>query len=277
MGILEAIILGIIEGFTEFLPISSTAHLTIAEKVMGFYIKDPGYVAFTAIIQTGAVIATIIYFRKDVARLVSAWFEGIFSASKRGRDYKFGWAVIIGSIPIAIIGLAFKDQIETGVRSLWLIAAALIIWSGVMWLADRTAKLNRHEKDADWKDTLFIGVMQVLALIPGVSRSGATISGGLFRGLDRVTATRLSFFLAIPALLAAGLLEAVTKADNISSSIGWIPTIVATVVTFLTAYMTVAWLLRYISKHGFGVFIIYRIALGILLIVLLSTGAIAAA
>jgi len=276
MGILEAIILGIIEGFTEFLPISSTAHLTIAEKVMGFSIKDPGYVAFTAIIQVGAVLATIIYFRKDVVRLVSAWFEGLFSSSKRGFDYRFGWAVIIGSIPIAVVGVAFKDQIETGVRSLWLIAAALIIWSGVMWLADNTSKLNRHEKDANWRDTLIIGFMQCLALVPGVSRSGATISGGLFRGLDRVAATRLSFFLAIPALLAAGILEAVTKADNISQSIGWVPTLIATITSFLTAYITVAWLLRYISKHGFGLFIIYRIALGILLIILLTTGAIVA-
>ena len=276
MGILEAILLGIIEGFTEFLPISSTAHLTIAEKALGFSIKDPAFVAFTAIIQIGAVIATLIYFRDDVVRLVKAWLAGITSADKRGADYKFGWAVIIGSIPIAVVGLAFKDQIETGVRSLWLVATALIVWSGVMWLADKTAKLNRHEKGAGWRDTLVIGITQCLALIPGVSRSGATISAGLFRGLDRVAATRMSFFLAIPALLAAGLLEAVTKADEISKGIGWGPTLVATIASFIVAYATVAWLLRYISKHGFGIFIIYRVGLGILLIILLSAGAISA-
>jgi len=276
MGILEAILLGIIEGFTEFLPISSTAHLTITEKLLGYPIDDPALVAFTAIIQIGAVVATLIYFRTDIVRMVSAWSAGLMSAEKRGADYKFGWAVLIGSIPIALVGLAFKEQIETGVRSLWLVAAALIIWSGVMWLADKTAKIDRHEKDTTWKDTLIIGIVQCVALIPGVSRSGATISAGLFRGLDRVTATRLSFFLAIPALLAAGVLEAVTKADNISQGIGWVPTIIATISSFIVAYATIAWLLRYISRHGFGLFIVYRVGLGVLLIILLSTGVISA-
>lgn len=276
MGILEAIILGIIEGFTEFLPISSTGHLTIAEKIMGFSISDPSYVAFTAIIQLGAVVATLIYFREDIIRVVKAWLEGIFSVKKRGHDYKFGWAVIIGTIPIALVGFLFKDQIETGVRSLWIVAFALIGWSVVMWLADKTAKLNRHEKDTSWKDTLIIGVTQCLALIPGVSRSGATISAGLFRGMDRVAATRLSFFLAIPALLAAGILEAITKSSDISGGVGWGPTIVATLASFVVAYFTIAWLLRYISKHGFGIFIVYRVALGILIIILLTTGALAA-
>ncbi len=276
MGILEAILLGIIEGFTEFLPISSTAHLTITEKLLGYPIDDPALVAFTAIIQIGAVVATLIYFRSDIARMLSAWLAGLMSAEKRGADYKFGWAVLIGSIPIALVGLAFKEQIETGVRSLWLVAAALIIWSGVMWLADKTAKIDRHEKDTTWKDTLIIGIVQCVALIPGVSRSGATISAGLFRGLDRVTATRLSFFLAIPALLAAGVLEAVTKADNISQGIGWMPTIIATIASFIVAYATIAWLLRYISRHGFGIFIVYRVGLGVLLILLLSTGVISA-
>lgn len=276
MGILEAILLGIIEGFTEFLPISSTAHLTITENLLGYSIDDPALVAFTAIIQIGAVVATLIYFRKDIARMLSAWMAGLMSAEKRGADYKFGWAVLIGSLPIAAVGVLFKDQIETGVRSLWLVAAALILWSGVMWLADKTAKINRHEKDTTWKDTLIIGVVQCIALIPGVSRSGATISAGLFRGLDRVTATRLSFFLAIPALLAAGVLEAVTKADSISQGIGWVPTIIATISSFIVAYVTIAWLLRYISRHGFGIFIAYRVGLGVLLIVLLSTGVISA-
>lgn len=276
MGILEAILLGIIEGFTEFLPISSTAHLTITENLLGYSIDDPALVAFTAIIQIGAVVATLIYFRKDIARMLSAWMAGLMSAEKRGADYKFGWAVLIGSLPIAAVGVLLKDQIETGVRSLWLVAAALILWSGVMWLADKTAKINRHEKDTTWKDTLIIGVVQCIALIPGVSRSGATISAGLFRGLDRVTATRLSFFLAIPALLAAGVLEAVTKADSISQGIGWVPTIIATISSFIVAYVTIAWLLRYISRHGFGIFIAYRVGLGVLLIVLLSTGVISA-
>lgn len=276
MGILEAIILGIIEGFTEFLPISSTGHLTIAEKIMGFSINDPSYVAFTAIIQLGAVVATLIYFRDDIIRIVKAWLEGVFSKSKRGHDYKFAWYVILGTIPIALVGVLFKGQIETGVRSLWIVAFALIAWSGVMWLADKTAKLDRHEKDTNWKDTLIIGVTQCLALIPGVSRSGATISAGLVRGMDRVAATRLSFFLAIPALLAAGILEAITKSSDIAGGVGWGPTLIATLTTFIVAYFTIAWLLRYISKHGFGIFIIYRVALGLLIIVLLATGALSA-
>lgn len=276
MGIVEAIILGVIEGFTEFLPISSTGHLTIAENLMGHSIGDPSLVAFTAIIQLGAIASTLIYFRDDILRVAKAWLEGVFSASKRGHDYRFGWAVIVGSIPIGIVGLLFKDQIETGVRSLWIVAFALIAWSGVMWLADKTAKLNRHEKDTNWKDTLIIGITQCMSLIPGVSRSGATISAGLFRGMDRVAATRLSFFLAIPALLAAGVLEAITKAGDISDGVGWAPTIIATITSFVVAYFTIAWLLRYISKHGFGLFIVYRVTLGVLIIILLSTGVLSA-
>jgi len=276
MGILEAIILGIIEGITEFLPISSTGHLTIAEKLFGNSIGDPDIVAFTAIIQFGTIAAAIIYFRKDISRIVTAWLGGLFASDKRNYDYRLGWAVILGSIPIAVVGLAFKDKIETGVRSLWIVAAGLIIWSGFMWLADRTAKQNRPEKAANWRDTLAIGVTQCLALIPGVSRSGATIAAGLFRGFDRTAATRLSFFLAIPALLAAALLETVTKADQISQGVGWGPTIVATITSFIVGYASIAWLLKYISKHGFGAFIIYRVALGIGVILLLVTGAVSA-
>jgi undecaprenyl-diphosphatase len=276
MGIFEAIILGIIEGITEFLPISSTGHLTIAEKIFGLSINDADVTAFTAIIQVGAVFATLVYFRTDIWRIVSGWLQGIMHKNKRGRDYKFGWAVIVGSIPIGIIGLTFKDQIEHDVRSLWIVAAALIIWSGVMWLADQTAKQTRHEENITWRDTLIIGTMQCIALIPGVSRSGATMSGGLFRGFDRVTVTRLSFFLSIPALAAAGLQQSLTESSNISNGVGWPATIVATVTSFIVAYISIAWLLKYIAKHNFSIFIVYRVALGTLLIVLLATGVIAA-
>lgn len=276
MGIFEAIVLGIIEGITEFLPVSSTAHLTIAEKLMGFSVKSNDIVAFTAIIQIGAILAAVLYFREDIWRIVIGWLRGLFAADKRGADYRFGWAVIIGSIPIAVIGLLFKDQIENGVRSLWLVAAALIIWSGVMWQADRVGRENRHEKNTTWRDTFAIGLVQCLALIPGVSRSGATISAGLFMGLDRVAATRLSFFLAIPALLAAGALEAASRYDQVSQGVGWTPTLVATGVSFVVAYASIAWLLNFVSKHNFNAFVFYRVALGLLLIVLLATGAIAA-
>jgi undecaprenyl-diphosphatase len=277
MLIWQAIILGIVEGVTEFLPISSTGHLTIVEKLMGFNIDDPALTAFTAIIQVGAVLATLIYFRADIVRIVMAWVRGIFHASERNNlDYRMGWAVIIGTIPIAIIGVVFKHQIETGLRSLWFVAIALLAWSGVMWLADRTATQKRHEEQTTWKDTLIIGLVQCLALIPGVSRSGATMSAGLFRGFDRVAVTRLSFFLAIPALLAAGALEAVTQAKNISNGVGWGPTLLATAITFIVAYAAIAWLLKYIARHSYAIFIWYRIVVGLILVILLATGTLAA-
>ena len=193
MGIFDAIILGIIEGITEFLPVSSTAHLTITEKLMGFSINSPDITAFTAIVQVGAILSTLLYFRRDITRIGSAWFAGLVDKQKRkSMDYRFGWAVILGSIPIGIVGLAFKNQIEGDLRSLWVIAGALSIWSGVMWLADYAAKQTHSEKDVTWKHTLIIGITQCLALIPGVSRSGATLSAGLFLGFDRVTVMRLT-------------------------------------------------------------------------------------
>lgn len=277
MTFIDAIILGIVEGITEFLPVSSTAHVTITEKLMGYNIDNPGMTAFTAIIQIGAIAAVLIYFREDIYRIVRALLVGLFNKQARqDPDSRFGWAVLLGSVPIGIVGLAFKDQIETSIRSLYVVAAALLLWSGVMWLADFTAKLNRHEKNTTWKDTLFIGVIQCLALIPGVSRSGATMSAGLFRGFDRVTVMRLSFFLSIPALVAAGALEAVTRANDISGGVGWPATIVATIVSFIVAYAAIAWLLKYISKNNFGIFIIYRVALAVLLLALLETGKISA-
>jgi undecaprenyl-diphosphatase len=277
MNIFEALLLGFIEGITEFLPISSTGHLTIVEKLLGYKIDDPGITAFTAIIQVGAVFATLLYFRKDIIRIASAWLVGLTNKDKRAAlDYRFGWAIILGSLPIGIIGLLFKDQIETTLRSLWFVAFALLLWSGVMWFADRHGKQTRHEKDTTWKDTLIIGVVQCLALIPGVSRSGATMSAGLLRGFDRVTVTKLSFFLSIPALMAAGAMQAVSKYDDISGGVGWPATITATVVSFVVAYVAVAWLLKFIAKHSYSVFIVYRVVLALILIGLLTTGTISA-
>jgi undecaprenyl-diphosphatase len=274
MSILHAIIFGIIEGITEFLPVSSTGHLTIAEKLLGYQIDDVGITAFTAIIQVGAILATVLFFWKDIVRVGAAWFKGIFGGPKDTADYRLGWGIIIGSIPIAIVGLLFKDQIETGLRSLWFVAAALILWSGVMYWTETNARQNRHEKSTTWRDTLFIGVAQCIALIPGVSRSGATISASLFKGFDRMTATRLSFFLAIPALLAAGVLEAVTRAGDVSQSVGWTPTLIGTVISFVSAYFVVAWLLKFIATHSYKSFIVYRLVLGAVLIVLLASGVI---
>ncbi len=268
--------LGIVEGVTEFLPVSSTGHLTIAQKLMGMPLDDPGLVAFTAIIQIGAILAAIIYFWSDIWRVLLAWWVGLWRKSERKKfDYKYGWAIILGSVPIAIIGLLFKDEIETVLRSLWFVVFGLIGWSVVMWLADRYGRGKRAEKDTTWKDTFIIGVVQCLSLVPGVSRSGATISAGLFRGFDRVTVTKLSFFLGIPALVAAGFLQAITRYHLISGGVGWGNTLIATAVSFAVGYFSIAWLLKFISNNDFSLFIWYRIALGILLAVLLATGALA--
>ncbi len=275
MSWIEAIVLGIVQGLTEFLPISSTGHLTIVEKLLGYDIDDPDITAFTAIIQSGAVIATVIFLRRDIARIVPAWFRGLLRPdARRDPDWRYGWAIILGSIPIGIVGLLFQDTIETTLRSLWFVASALILWSGVMWFADHAATQVRHEDDVTWKDTLIIGVVQSLALIPGVSRSGATMSAGLLRDLDRVTVTKLSFFLSIPALLGATVLQSVTEYDNISDGVGWLNTIVATLVSFVVGYAAVAWLLKFIAKHTYSLFIGYRLVLGSLLMVLLATNVI---
>lgn len=277
MQVWHAIILGIIEGITEFLPISSTGHLTIAEKMLGYSISSSSITAFTAIIQSGAVLATVVYFWKDISRVLMAWIRGLFvNKYRKNSDYKYGWAIIIGSIPIAIIGILFKDEIETVLRSLWFVAIALILWSLVMWWADKKAKQNLHEEDITWRDTLAVGIAQCLALIPGVSRSGATMSAGLLRNFDRVAVTKLSFFLSIPALSAAGILQIISKHSAIGSSVGWTATIIATLISFVVAYISVAWLLKFVAKHDYSVFIWYRVIVGVLLLIALATNFISA-
>lgn len=277
MQVWHAIILGVIEGITEFLPISSTGHLTIAEKMLGYSISDSSITAFTAIIQSGAVLATVVYFWKDISRVLMAWIRGLFvNKYRKNSDYKYGWAIIIGSIPIAIVGILFKDEIETVLRSLWFVAIALILWSLVMWWADKKAKQNLHEEDITWRDTLAVGIAQCLALIPGVSRSGATMSAGLLRNFDRVAVTKLSFFLSIPALSAAGILQIISKHSAIGASVGWMATIIATLISFVVAYISVAWLLKFVAKHDYSVFIWYRVIVGVLLLIALATNFISA-
>ncbi len=277
MNLFEAILLGIVEGVTEFLPVSSTGHLTIMEKVLGLEVDDPGVTAFTAIIQVGAIAASIIYFRADIARLGAAWGRGLFSRRARSaHDYRFAWYVIVGSIPIGIVGFLGRDLIAGGLRNLWVVVAGLIGWSAVMWAAERVGRRDRPEASVNLKDSLFIGLIQCLALIPGVSRSGATISAGLFRNLDRVAATRMAFFLAIPALVAAGAYEAVKEASVISAGIGWVPTLVGTAVSFVVGYATIAWLLRLVAGHSIAVFIWYRVGLGLVIAVLLGAGVLSA-
>jgi undecaprenyl-diphosphatase len=274
MNYFDAIVLGIVEGLTEFLPISSTGHLTIAEKMLGLEVDDPAVTGFTAVIQMGAIAAVILYFARDIWNIIRTWVLGLVKPEYRGqRDFRMGWYIIIGTIPVGIVGLAFRDVIKNDLRSLWVVAYALIGWSVVMWAAERTARQDRSEKRLNLTDALVVGLFQCFALIPGVSRSGATISAGLFRGLDRVTATRVSFFLSIPALLAAGIFE---MKDALGGDISVGETIVGTVVAFVVAYATVAWLLRFVAHHPITWFIPYRVALGALLLVLLATGVMSA-
>jgi undecaprenyl-diphosphatase len=277
VNLLEAVLFGVVEGVTEFLPVSSTGHLTIVERLLGFSTDDPDVTAFTAIIQLGAVLATLIYFRDDFRRIVVALVRGLLRPGWRADpDWRFGWAVVLGSLPIGVVGLAFADVVETTLRSLWFVGAALVLWSGVMLYADRTGTQKRREEEVTWRDTLVIGLTQCIALVPGVSRSGATMSAGLLRGLDRVTATRLSFFLAVPALTAAGVQQAVSAAGAISRGVGWPATLLATAVSFVVAYASIAWLLRFVARHSYTVFVVYRVALGCAVLALLASGVLAA-
>jgi undecaprenyl-diphosphatase len=272
MSILDAIILGIVEGLTEFLPISSTAHLTIAEKLLGKDIDSDAITAFTAVIQVGAIVAVLIYFREDIRKILSAVFGGFRNEQRRKSDpnWRFAWLIVIGSVPIGIVGFAARDLIKGPLRSLWVIGFALILWSFAMVYAERHATQERGERSLKPRDVIVIGLWQCLALIPGVSRSGATISAGLVRGIDRVTATRLSFFLAIPALVAAGLFE---LKDALGQGVGAAPTIVGTVVSFFVAYASIAWLLRFVAHHSIVAFVPYRIALGLIVIGAVLAGA----
>ncbi len=273
----QAIVLGVVEGLTEFLPVSSTGHLTIAEQLMNLNISGPGPTAFTAIIQVGAIIAAIIYFWKDIWRIIAGFVKGLFSSAARQEEaWRLAWFIIIGSIPIAVVGLAAKSFIEGPLRNLWVVAAGLILWSAVMAFAEHAATQTKREGGLRIRDAVFIGAFQVIALIPGVSRSGATISAGLLRDLDRLTATRISFLLGIPALVAAGGLEAVKDQKDIANTVGWTPTLVALAVSFVVGYISIAWLLRFVVKHPITWFIPYRIAAGIAVIAMIVTGVVTA-
>lgn len=274
MNYLDALILGIVEGLTEFLPVSSTGHLTIAEKILGKDINDVQVTAYTAVIQMGAIAAVLVYFFRDIRSIVVGWVSGLVHAEHRGTlDYRMGWYVIVGSIPIGVVGLLAKDVISGPLRSLWWVGAALVAWSAVMVWAERSGRQDRGERALTLRDAVVIGLVQCVALIPGVSRSGATISAGLLSGLDRVTATRVSFFLSIPALTAAGLYE-LKDAVGDTESVG--PLVVGTLVSFVVAYAAIAWLLRFVANHSIVAFVPYRVVLGLVLLGLLSFSVISA-
>ncbi|MFD7628108.1 undecaprenyl-diphosphate phosphatase [Streptomyces sp. NPDC059851] len=279
MSWFESLILGLVQGLTEFLPISSSAHLRLTAAFAGW--EDPG-AAFTAITQIGTEAAVLIYFRKDIAKIVSTWFRSLYTKSMRGeQDAKMGWLVIVGSIPIGVLGLLFKDQIEGPFRDLRLTATTLIVMGVVLGVADRLAARDeeggRHRavrerktlRELGVRDGLIFGLCQAMALVPGVSRSGATISGGLLMGFTREAAARYSFLLAIPAVLASGGLELKHIGEG---PVSWGQTIFATVIAFAVGYAVIAWFMKFITTKSFMPFVIYRILLGILLFVLVSMG-----
>ena len=274
MSALEAIVLGIVQGLTEFLPISSTAHLRIVPAFLGW--DDPG-AAFTAVTQLGTMAAVVAYFRADLARIARAWLA---SVRRRGRgldtDARLGWMIVLGTIPIGIFGLVFKDQIETGARDLTLIGTTLIVLGLVLLLAERVGKRRRDIESMSVRDGVLIGFAQAAALVPGVSRSGATISAGLFLGLDRVAAARFSFLLSVPAVVLSGLFELKGLLDG--SVHGQQPsalaTTIATVAAFVVGYLSIAFLLRFLTSHSTAVFIAYRVLLGALVLALVGAGAI---
>ena len=281
MSWFEAIVLGVVQGLTEFLPISSTGHLRIIPAFAGW--SDPG-AAFTAIIQLGTTVAVLIYFREDLWRVARAWLASLRSSDRfrpTSGDARMGWYLIMATIPIAIFGVIFKDQIETGARDLYLIGIALIVFAFAMLAADRLTPKDRDERSIRRGDALFIGFAQALALVPGVSRSGATISAGLLRGFNRETAARFSFLLSLPAIVLAALFEmrgVVSGSDPLETkageSISAGEVVVSCFFAFLVGYASIAFLLRYLTRHGLGVFVVYRLVLGTAVLALAASGAI---
>lgn len=273
---LQTIVLGAIQGATEFLPISSSGHLRIFSELL--FGNDAG-ASFTAVTQLGTEAAVLLYFAKDIGRIVAAWCRGLFDKAQRSNlDYRMGWYVIIGTIPVGILGLVFKDQIRTGARNLWLIATMLIVFAGVIALAEYVGRKTRPIEKLNMRDGLIMGGAQALALIPGVSRSGGTISAGLFLGLTREAAARYSFLLAIPAVLASGLFSLPDAFEPVGEGLAasGVQLLVATLVAFAIGYISIAWLLKFVVNHSMYWFVGYRVLLGVIVLVLLATGVLAA-
>jgi undecaprenyl-diphosphatase len=272
MSTFEAIVLGIVQGLTEFLPISSTGHLRIIPAFAGW--EDPG-AAFTAVVQLGTTAAVLIYFRRDLWRIALAWLDSVRTRGRRrDLDARLGWYIFVGTIPIGIFGFIFKDQIESGARDLYVIGIALIVFGLVMLAADRLGTQQRDVRELNARDGIFIGTAQALALVPGVSRSGATISAGLFRGLNREAAARYSFLLSTPAIVISALFESrkFLRGDETHASGGELA--IATLFAFIVGYFSIAFLLRYLARHTLGAFVAYRLVLGTVVIALTAAGTI---
>lgn len=276
MNLFDAVVLGIIQGLTEFLPISSSAHVQIVSQLLGLSsISKPVLTAFIATIQLGTEAAVVIYFWKDITRIVSAWFGSItnrgFVTESKKRDAKLGWLIITGSIPVVGVGLVFKDQIESNLRNLWVAAAMLIVFGFVLGITDRFGKRSKSLEKLNIRDGLIFGVGQAFAVIPGVSRSGATISAGLILGYSRQASARYSFLLAIPAVLASGLYEFAKTFSDLPAEL-LVSTLVATVVSFGVGFSVIVLLLRYLNRGSFIPFVAWRLIVGIWLIAMLSSG-----
>ncbi len=267
--LLEALVLGVLQGLTEFLPISSSAHLRIFPELFGW--GDPG-AAFTAVVQIGTELAVLIYFRRDIWRIGSTWMRSLVKPELRGQlDARLGWYIIVGSLPIVILGVIFEDAIDQQLRSLWIIGTTLVVLGVVLGVADRFGGNDRGLNKLGLKHAVLMGAAQAAALVPGVSRSGATISMGRALGYERADATRYAFLLAIPAVLGAGVykLKDVPGSDN---PYGWGPTLLATVVSFVVGYAAIAWLLRYVSTRSYAPFVVYRVLLGTGVLLLVTFG-----
>jgi undecaprenyl-diphosphatase len=271
MSVLEAIVLGIVQGLTEFLPISSSAHLRIVPAFAGW--EDPG-AAFTAVTQLGTIAAVLLYFRHDLLRIAVAWGASVVRHERRADpDARLGWIIFLGTIPIGILGLVFKDQIESGARSLYLIGSTLIALGLLLLLAERVGTRERGVDSIGYRDGVTIGVAQAAALVPGVSRSGATITAGLFLGLEREAAARFSFLLSVPAIVLSGLFELGSIGSG-EHDVGLAALVVATACAFVVGYASIALLLRFLATHSTIVFVAYRIVLGVAVLALAATGTI---
>jgi undecaprenyl-diphosphatase len=271
--------LAVVQGVTEFLPVSSSGHLAIVSRV--FFAGDAG-ASFTAVTQLGTEAAVLVYFARDIVRIVKAWFRGLLGGrhvtAHRTADYWLGWYVIIGTIPICVLGLLFKDEIRSGVRNLWVIATALVLFSAVIALAERIGRQSRDIDQLNWRDAVVVGIAQTLALVPGVSRSGSTISAGLFLGLERELAARFGFLLAIPAVFASGLFSLPDAFHPVLEGMSATgpQLLVATVIAFVGGLAAVAWFLRFLVSHRMYWFVGYRVAAGAGVLILLAAGVVSA-
>lgn len=285
MDFVNALILGLVQGLTEFLPVSSSAHVRIVGELLGTG-EDPG-AAFTAIIQLGTELAVLVYFWRDVTRIIARWFLALVGRiPRRDADARLGWMIIVGSIPIVVLGLLFQNDIESTFRSLWIVAVMLVLFGVILWIADHMGARTRRVSELTWGHAAVYGLAQSLALVPGVSRSGGTISAGLFLGYQRSAAARYSFLLAMPAVFGSGLYElykslrhpcAAGSKEALAHSctpevFSAVDTFGATVVAFAVGLLVIAFFMRYISRRSFLPFVVYRIALGVLLMILLTTG-----